>query len=112
MSQSRQKPIGKPRDSARRLGSSIPPRTGSKKRARALRLTYKSVLTHAFALQHLRGERSAPCSLRVGVPTISSPTDYDTVQRWLIHGNLGTALNTAPASKRPSTSDDSARESS
>jgi hypothetical protein len=112
MTQSRQMLIGKPKNVAGRSGSSTPPTRGSKRRARTLPLIYESVLVYAYALQHLRGERSAPCSLRVGIPTISSPTDYDTVQRWLIHGNLGTALNAAPASKRPSTSDDSAREPS
>lgn len=112
MTQSRQMPIGKPTDSAHRLGSSTPPRTGSEKRARTLPLIYKSMLAHAFALQHLRGERSALCSLRIGLPTISSTTDHDAVQRWLLHGRLGTALKTALVSDRSSTSNESVRESS
>jgi hypothetical protein len=112
MTQSLQMPIGKPTDSTRRLGSSIPPRTGSKKRARTLPLIYKSVLAYAFALQHLHGKRSALCSLRNGIPTISSTTDHDSVQRRPLHRRLGTALKTALVSSRSSTSNESGRESS
>ena len=111
MTQSRQMPIGKPTDSARRLGSSIPPRTGSKKCARTLPLIYESVLIDVYALQPLRGQRNELRSLRTGTPRISSTEYRDTGQRWLLHGREGPVLKAARFIERPTISDDSARES-
>ena len=116
MTQNRQMAIGKPTDASRRLGridksheSAIPPRAGSKKRARALPEIYESLLIHAFALQHPPGQRNAMRSHRTGTPTISSNAYHDTVRRWLLHGCGGTVLKAAQVRKRPTTSDNSAR---
>jgi hypothetical protein len=102
-------PIGKPTDSAHRLGSSTPPRTGPKKRARALPLINESVLIDVYALQRQRGQRNELRSLLTGTPTISSAKYCETCQRWLLHGCVGRVLKAARFSERPTTSDDSAR---
>jgi hypothetical protein len=111
MTQSRQMLIGKPTDSTRRLGSSIPPRTGSKKRARTLPLIYESVLIDVYALQRPRGQGNELRSLRTGTPTISSTKYRETGQRWLLHGRVGPGLKAGRFRERPTTSGDSARES-
>lgn len=106
MTQSRQAPIGKSTDSARRQGLSTPTRTDSEMRARTLPLVYKSVPVYTYALRRPRGQRNELRPLRMGNPTVGSTTYHDAGQHCSSHGRVDMAHRAAPVREHPPTSDD------